>query len=151
MLPRRATPVLLLVIAPLVLIDLFAYRPESVNQVPKSPALAVLRTEPPGPVFQYIPPDHSGRLPPIRACLLQPQYNKPLVDTCDLGPQSAQYLKWIAAPDCTSIAEMRTAGVRYVIVDDSLAALLKCLEDDSGGQSRKVADDGKLSVYALRT
>lgn len=146
-LPRRATPVLVLVLAPLVLIDLFAYRPQSVNQVPRSPALAALRTQPSGPAFQYIPSDGSGRLPPINACLLQPQHDKPLVDPCGLVVPSEKYLKWISEPDCRSLGEIRTAGVRYVIVDDSLLNLLQCMDGGLSSYSRKVADDGKLSIY----
>ncbi len=147
--PRRAAPVLLVVVALLVWADLFAFRPQAVNVVPVSPALAVLRTQPSGPVFQYIPSDYSGRLPPINPCLLQPQYDKPVVDTCGLIAESDQFQKWIAAPNCTSLIEMRSAGVRYVIVDDSLGNLLQCFGGDLGGSNRQVADDGKLSVYEL--
>ncbi|TAN34318.1 hypothetical protein EPN29_02840 [bacterium] len=146
--PRRGVPVFILVVASLVWIDLFARPPEAVNRLPQSPALAALRTQPPGPVFQYIPsPLALGRFPSVRSCLLQPQYDKPLADTCELAQQSEDYERWLAHPDCTTLAEIRQFGVRYVIVDDSLTNLLRCMQTDLAGQNRRVADDGRLSVY----
>jgi hypothetical protein len=58
-------------------------------------------------------------------------------------------VKWTARPECTSLLDMKSAGVRYVIVDDSLSSLLRCIHNDMSGSSRKVADDGRLSVYEL--
>lgn len=146
--PRRAIPVLVVVVAAMVWVDLFARPPDAVNTVPQSAALAVLRTAPAGAVFQYIPgPVHPGRFPPVRACLLQPQYDKPLADTCEVAAQSQDYERWVNQPDCQSLAEIKRLGVRYVIVDDSLTNLLQCMQVDLAGQNRKVADDGRLSVY----
>jgi hypothetical protein len=148
-LPQRATPYLLIGMASLIWIDLFAFRPQAVNAVPQSAALAVLKAQPSGPVFQYIPADYSGRLSPINACLLQPQHDKPLVSTCGLIAEPDQNVKWTATADCTSLLDMKSAGVRYVIVDDSLSSLLRCIHNDMSLSSRKVADDGRLSVYEL--
>lgn len=146
--PPKAVPAFTLVLASLVWVDLFAHPPEAVNRVPLSPALAVLRTQPAGAVFQYIPsPLAPGRFPPVRACLLQPQYDKPLANTCELAQQSKDYDRWLAQPDCKSLAEIKQFGVRYVIVDDSMAALLQCFQGDLAAQSRRIANDGRLSVY----
>jgi hypothetical protein len=141
-------PAFVVVLAALVWVDLFAHPPEAVNRVPESQALAVLRTQPTGAVFQYIPsPLAPGRFPPVRACLLQPQYDKPLIGTCEITQQSVDYERWLNQPDCTSLAEIKQFGARYVIVDDSMGALLQCFQSELAGQSRRVADDGRLSVY----
>jgi hypothetical protein len=39
--------------------------------------------------------------------------------------------------------------VRYVIIDDSLKNLIACMSSELTGHNRRVADDGKLSVYEL--
>lgn len=151
--PSRARPVFIALLAPLVFLDLFASRPNSVEQVPQSTALAALRALPDGPTFEYYPIDQdvaSGRIPPTRPCLFVPQHGKTLVDTCELVPQSDQYQRWIHDHTCTSLSEMRIVGVRYVIVDDSLQSLLDCLNGELSGVSTRVADDGKLAVYEFR-
>jgi hypothetical protein len=148
-LPHRAVPVFVVLVAALMWVDLFARPPEAVNQLPQFAALAALRGEPPGPVFQYIPLQQPDRFQGIRACLLQPQYDKPLADTCDITNQHQNYVEWTTNPGCASLQSMREAGVRYVIIDDSLKNLIACMGSELTGHNRRVADDGKLSVYEL--
>lgn len=44
---------------------------------------------------------------------------------------------------------MRDPGVRYVIIDDSLGYLTRCMDNELSARSRRIADDGRLSVYAF--
>lgn len=157
---RIASPLpallVVVVIALAVGLDLFArhldgvtLRPDAVETIPTSPALAMLGTQPPGPTFEFVDHTRVSSIANINPCLLQPQHHQTLVDTCNMGPGTSDYIRWDASRSCDSFSDMRDKGIRYVIVDRVMAALTACDLDAAAGPVQKIAADDLVVVFRL--
>ena len=148
---HRAALALVIVIALLVGLDLFARRlggtPTGVTPIPRSSALAALAAQPQGPAFEFVDHGHASSISGMNPCLLQPQHGKILLQSCQLRPESSDVVRWDAAPTCDTLIEMRDSGVRYVIVDTSITSIIACLSGPLTGIDQEIAADGLVAVY----
>jgi hypothetical protein len=135
------------VLAAVVFMDTHMAPPDNwVRTPPKSAALAKLAAEPPGPTLHW---HYSGFLPvpAPRACFLQPQHHKVLVNDCALRlDRNPPLVKWDQIPACEAIADARRTGVRYVIVDIARQDVVKCFDREP---SRIVGRDADMTVFAF--
>jgi hypothetical protein len=152
----QLVPLVAVGLALVVGLDLFARhydgytgRPDSVTAIPQLPALAALANEPYGATFEFVNRGRINIMSGINPCLLQPQHGKTLVDTCGLVSQSPEFSSWDARRSCDTLAEMRIAGVRYVIVDATLHDILSCFSGPLAGKADKIASDQLVAVYRL--
>jgi hypothetical protein len=150
---HRAALALVIVIALVVGLDLFARRlggtPTGVTPIPPSAALAMLAAQPQGPAFEFVDHGHASPISGMNPCLLQPQHGKILVQSCQLGPESSDVVRWDATRTCDTVIEMRKAGVKYVIVDAAITNMIACLDGPVAGSDEKVGADQLVVVYRL--
>jgi len=138
------------VLGAIVFVDLHMQPPGNwVRIPPPSAALAELRQLPPGPVLHW---HYSGFLPvpAPRACFMQPQHGKVLVNDCALRlDRNPPLVKWDQIPACDAVAEMPSVGVRYIVVDVTRPDVVACLDArrENRTPNRLVAKDPVLSVY----
>jgi len=136
-----------------VFIDILALPPRSAATLPHYPSLAVLRAQPPGAVavfFQY----HSLFGPRMQTpCVLQGQFDKPVVNDCNLRQNPAVAPPLLAhlesQPLCDQAGIMRQWGVRYFVLFNTPTnvGVQNCLQQEGRGQI--IAHDDTFTVINI--
>jgi hypothetical protein len=137
-----------IVILIIVGLDLWALVPDSATTIPNYAELAVLKSLPTAPVAQY---DNGSLLnePAHMPCLLQHEYDKPLINDCGLG-RSADLGVVLTLPLCTQISALQAIGTRYLILNSDDKETRSCLSQ-LGAAERIAANQGPFIIVVLNT
>jgi hypothetical protein len=129
-------------------LDLWALPPGWVTTIPRYHSLLAIRNQPSAPVAWFEKNSLVIGLPQV-PCLLQEQYNKPLVNDCGLG-YTPQYGLMLSRPLCEQITQLAAKGTRYVVLtrnDDQ--KVRQCLTG-SGLAKATLSQDSTYQVIQLR-
>ncbi len=118
-------PIAAILMAGAVFVDLAVALPGSITNIPRSPALAVLASQPTQLTAHLQDPSPYGLVsgPVARPCVLQTQHEQPLINACNLTTDPAVLGTLSNLGDgtsCEAIDGLRQLGVRYLILDSWL-------------------------------
>lgn len=149
--PPQARVAVGLLIAAVVGLDHWTSLPERTSRIPKpTPAVLALRDMPPGPAI-HIQPDGYLIGNALVPCLMQETHEHPLVNTC----RAFETPDWLVAlgerPLCDALAELRVAGLRYVLADRlprGQDVVRDCVGPGRPQEARLIVDDGHRRLFA---
>jgi len=129
--------------------DLWALPPDDTTRILTYPSMVALAREPKAPVAFF---ENGSLLPsyPQVPCLLQHEFNKPLINDCGLG-RSALLGAIVdnGTPLCEQIAKIRAVGTRYLVTAPHDAGVEACLSEAQATE-RIVAQDATYRVIMLK-